>query len=188
MNMHHRIVLLSLVVPALFACSTDAKPSPSALLSSENPFSTYKPRGELFLFMDLYEEGFFSHQEVKDIAYRNNNDWLIKRGVKEDYLPAGGTIIPRPAKEIEQAICDDYYYDYITHEGKYDIEKGAVIERDSFEIASYCGEFRGYYVFRFEECRTYGFPAVVDVYLEGVCIEYQYRCGEVLRAWKPIAE
>lgn len=180
-------ITIILAVSLLFGCKTVE--TSSSFCEIEDPSQPcYQPHGEFFLFMDLYEEGFFSRQEVKDIAYRNNNDWLIKRGMKEDNLPSGGTIIPRPAKEIEQAICDDYYYDYITHEGKYDIEKGEVIERDSFEIASYCGEFRGYYVFRFEECRTYGFPATVDVYLEGVCIEYPYRCGEVLRAWKPIAE
>ena len=179
-------LLIFLLLPSLLSCSPTETP-PEICADINNPsLACYQPHGEFSLFMDLYEEGFFSHEELKDIVYRNNNDWVVKRGGDPSSLPAGGSLVPRPSDEIETHICDDYYYDYIIHEGKEDVAKGTVLDRDDFSIASYCGEYRGYHIFRFEECRFGGFSAVVYQDIEGLTLEYPCRSGEVLKAWKPL--
>ena len=97
-------------VTMLLSCATEENSSSSKCSSSDDPTSVcYSPRGDFFLFEDLYNDGVFSKAEVKQIAHWNNTP-NTSRNTGND----SETIVSVPTLDpsTERTICYDYYNDY----------------------------------------------------------------------------
>lgn len=167
----------------LLSCATEENSSSSKCSSSDDPTSVcYSPRGDFFLFEDLYNDGVFSKAEVKQIAHWNNTPNTSRNtGNDSETIVSAPTLDP----STERTICYDYYNDYYFKEGKADKDNGYLWEIESVKIDAFCGEFHGYYLLRFLDGRYSVFSGVKYVQVGDYLLEYPNTCGEVLRAWKP---
>jgi hypothetical protein len=169
----------------------------SSLCVVDDPIaSCYQIHGEFRDFEEMRQEGFFTHEELVNIIYRNDKyrnatDLHLysmgPRGPVEVEVPDWVKPAPDLDPEIEKLICDDYFNYYWRTCSEDDLSRfGNAIPRENFTIDAYCGGFRGYHIFRFVDVLGSPFEQDYNIEMEGYVLRYYTRNGEFLKAWKAL--
>lgn len=204
----------STIATTAFPSSTATTASPSSSMttipsSSSNssepilktPSHVDNPHGEFFDLKESYEAGLLSHQNLVDIAFRNNGYLFLESKDTEEDRPYSSTRIdtfyPVDVKvspidhlnpDVEEAIAEDGFYYFVqgtTKDAALDPVYGKNI--GDLGILWYLGRYGDYYAVMLRDWNIW--PATSSSEnIGGIWFHWGYANGEHIRLWKPFEE